>query len=317
MLSGTDEAIVERSNLRVLARYSDSLSQVYLEQAVIEREEHSIVAFTAEGRITLPAANLSSVVLGPGTRITHAAIKILADCGSVIVWAGSEGLQFYASGQPKTRTSQSVEQQARYWADPELHLKVVRRMYKYRFNELLSKDLTIQQIRGMEGVRIREKYQQLSKEYGVIWNGRRYDRNSWNESDPINKALSAANAALYAIVLAGLHSLGYSPSLGFVHTGKQLSFVYDIADLVKTETSFPAAFEATSGGEEKLESRARRILRDRCCHYRLLDRLTKAVPALFSSEPEEIDQAIDDEVASLWDQEGTVKGGILHVGNDS
>jgi CRISP-associated protein Cas1 len=308
---------VNRSNLRVLARYSDSLSQVYIEKAVIEREEHSIVAFTEEGRITLPAANLSTVMLGPGTRITHAAIKILADCGSVIAWTGSEGLQFYACGQPKTRLSQAVERQARYWADPELHMQVVRGMYKYRFNELLPNNLTTQQIRGMEGVRVRETYQRLSKEYGVIWSGRKYDRNSWNDADPINKALSAANAALYAIVLGGLHSLGYSPSLGFIHTGKQLSFVYDIADLVKTETSFPAAFEAASGGEEKLESRTRRILRDRCCHDRLLDRLTKAVPALFSSKPEEIDQATEDEVTALWDQEGTVKGGILHGGNDS
>ena len=105
---------MSRSNLRVLARYSDSLSQVYIEKAVIEREEHSIVAFTEEGCITLPAANLSTVMLGPGTRITHAAIKILADCGSVIAWTGSEGLQFYACGQPKTRLSQAVERQARY-----------------------------------------------------------------------------------------------------------------------------------------------------------------------------------------------------------
>jgi CRISPR-associated protein Cas1 len=210
-----------------------------------------------------------------------------------------------------------VERQARYWADPELHMQVVRGMYKYRFNELLPNNLTTQQIRGMEGVRVREKYQQLSKEYGVVWNGRKYERNSWNEADPINRALSATNAALYAIVLAGLHSLGYSPSLGFIHTGKQMSFVYDIADLVKTETSFPAAFEATSSGEEKLESRARRILRDRCCHERLLDRLTKAVPALFSARPEEVDQATDYEVAALWDQGGTVKGGMLHGGNDS
>lgn len=306
-----------QANLRALARYTDSLSHVYLEHAVIEQEEHSIAAFTPEGRITLPAANLSSVMLGPGTRITHAAIKVLADCGVLVVWTGSEGLKFYASGQPKTRLSHGIEAQAKHWADPGLHLLVVRRMYQLRFREALSETLTLQQIRGKEGVRVRETYQQLAKAYGVNWIGRRYDRSSWADADPVNQALSAANSALYAIVLAGLHSLGYSPSLGFVHTGKQLSFVYDVADLVKTETSIPAAFEAAAGGGEQVESRARRLLRDRCCQDRLQDRLTKIIPALFDMHDADIDSACGDVVSSLWDSNGPIPGGVQHGRDDS
>lgn len=299
-------------NLRSLARYTDSLSHVYLEHAVIEQEDHSIAAFTPDGRITLPAANLSSVVLGPRTRITHAAIKVLADSGVVITWTGAEGLHFYACGQAKTRLSQGIEVQARYWADANLHLQVVRRMYQCRFQEILPDTLTLQQIRGKEGVRVRDTYQQLAKTYGVAWNGRQYDRSSWQSADPVNQALSAANAALYAIVLAALHSLGYSPSLGFVHTGKQLSFVYDVADLVKTETSIPAAFEAAGGGAAQVESRARRILRDRCCHDRLQDRLTKIIPSLFNNEAVDDELACSDAVASLWDSTGPIAGGIQH-----
>lgn len=306
-----------RANLRSLARYTDSLSHVYLEHAVIEQEDHSIAAFTPDGRITLPAANLSSVVLGPGTRITHAAIKVLADCGAVITWAGTDGLLFYACGQAKTRLSQGIEVQARYWADPALHLQVVRRMYQIRFQETLPATLTLQQIRGKEGVRVRDTYQQLAKTYGVVWNGRQYDRSSWDSADPVNQALSAANAALYAIVLAALHSLGYSPSLGFVHTGKQLSFVYDVADLVKTETSIPAAFEAAVAGAAQVESRARRILRDRCCHDRLQDRLTKILPALFNTQPPEDERAVSDAVGALWDSNGPVSGGIQYGRDDS
>lgn len=306
-----------QANLRALARYTDSLSHVYLEHAVIEQEDHSIAAFTPEGRITLPAANLSSVILGPGTRITHAAIKILADCGALVAWTGAEGLRFYASGQPKTRLSNGIEAQAKHWADPDLHLLVVRRMYQVRFNERLSASLTLQQIRGKEGVRVRETYQQLAKAYGVKWQGRRYDRESWKDADPVNQALSSANAALYAIVLAGLHSLGYSPSLGFVHTGKQLSFAYDVADLVKTDTSIPAAFEAASGGPESVESRARRLLRDRCCQDRLQDRLTKIIPALFETKNPELDQACSNEVGALWDSAGPIPGGVQHGRDDS
>jgi CRISPR-associated protein Cas1 len=306
-----------RANLRSLARYTDSLSHVYLEHAVIEQEDHSIAAFTPDGRITLPAANLSSVVLGPGTRITHAAIKVLADCGAVITWAGTDGLLFYACGQAKTRLSQGIEVQARHWADPTLHLQVVRRMYQLRFQETLPATLTLQQIRGKEGVRMRDTYQQLAKTHGVVWNGRQYDRSSWDSADPVNQALSAANAALYAIVLAALHSLGYSPSLGFVHTGKQLSFVYDVADLVKTETSIPAAFEAAVAGAAQVESRARRILRDRCCHDRLQDRLTKILPALFNTQPPEDERAVSDAVGALWDSNGPVSGGIQYGRDDS
>lgn len=304
-------------NLRALARYSDSLSQVYLEHAVIEREDHSIAAFTPEGRITLPAANLSCVILGPGTRITHAAVKVLADCGSVVVWTGAEGLQFYACGQSKTRLSRGIELQAHHWADPNRRLQVVRRMYEVRFPDPLPAGLTLQQIRGKEGVRVRETYQKLARDYGVSWNGRRYERSNWEESDPINKALSAANAALYAIVLAGLHSLGYSPSLGFIHTGKQLSFVYDVADLVKTETSLPAAFQAVSGGTAGVESQARRILREQCSLIRLQDLLTKLIPSLFQAKPENPESATADGVAELWDPDGNLRGGIQHAGDDS
>lgn len=304
-------------NLRALARYTDSLSHVYLEHAVIEQEGHSIAAFTPDGRITLPAANLSSVILGPGTRITHAAIKILADCGALITWTGSEGLRFYACGQSKTRLSHGIENQAKHWVDPDLHLLVVRRMYQVRFHELLPSSLTLQQIRGKEGVRVRDTYQNLAKSFGVSWSGRRYDRSSWEGADPVNQALSATNAALYAIVMAGLHALGYSPSLGFVHTGKQLSFVYDVADLVKTETSIPAAFEAAAGGAEQVESRARRLLRDRCCQERLQDRLTKIIPALFDVEDPDLDRACGDEVGALWDSNGPIPGGVQHGRDDS
>lgn len=306
-----------KANLRGLARYSDSISHVYLEHAVVEQEDHSIAAFTPDGRITLPAANLSSVVLGPGTRITHAAIKTLADCGAVITWAGTDGLRFYACGQAKTRLSQGIEQQARHWADPELHLMVVRRMYQYRFSDPLPKELTLQQIRGKEGVRVRDTYQRLARTYGLHWSGRNYDRSSWESADPINKGLSAANAALYAIVLAALHSLGYSPALGFIHTGKQLSFAYDVADLVKTETSFPAAFEAATAGDYQVESRARRILRDRCCHDRTQDRLTKIIPALFSALLPDEEVACRDEVGALWDGEESIPGGVQHGRDDS
>ena len=100
-------------NLKTLSRYSESLSQVYLEHAVVEQENYSIAAFTDKGRVTLPVANLSALILGPGTRITHAAIKTIASCGAVVIWTGAEESSFYASGQSKSRSSGGIERLSR------------------------------------------------------------------------------------------------------------------------------------------------------------------------------------------------------------
>ena len=119
-------------------------------------------------------------------------------------------------------------------------------MYRFRFNENIPPIISLESIRGMEGLRVRRAYSEASDKYGVEWKGRNYDQNNWNNGDPINRALSAANACLYGVCHAGIVSAGYSAGLGFVHTGKMLSFVYDIADLYKTETTIPVAFQVTA-----------------------------------------------------------------------
>jgi CRISPR-associated protein Cas1 len=306
------------ANLKVLARYTDSLSYLFVEHAVVEREGHSVAAFTADGRITLPAAAMGCLVLGPGTRITHGALGVLAQSGCLVVWAGSDGLKFYAAGQAKSRSSAAIERQARHWADDTLRMGVVRRLYEARFAERLDPTLTLQQIRGREGARVRDIYRHLAERYGVPWQGRRYDPGSWDKADPVNRALSAANASLYAIVLAGIHSLGFSPALGFIHTGKQLSFVYDVADIFKMDTSVPAAFEAAAEGPKGAESRAREYMRRRAAELHLLDRVSSTLQRLFGIDgPGVAQEAVEnaDPPAPLWDPTGNVEGGIQHAGD--
>lgn len=307
------------ANLKILARYTDSLSHLFVEHAVIEREGHSVAAFTADGRISLPAAALGTLLLGPGTRITHGALGILAQSGCVVAWVGGDGLKFYSAGQAKTRSSSAIERQARHWADERLRMRVVRRLYEARFDERLDSKLTLQQIRGREGARVRDIYRQLAEQHGVEWKGRQYQPGAWATSDPVNRALSAANAALYAIVLAGIHSLGFSPALGFIHTGKQLSFVYDVADAFKTSTSVPAAFEAAAEGATGVESRAREALRHRASDCRLLDRVSSMLHQVFDCDVAAGpggSQEDRDAPASLWDPSGNIEGGKQHAGDD-
>lgn len=303
------------TNLKALSRFSDSISFVYVEHAVLEREDQSVAAFTDQGRIDLPAANLSTIMLGPGTRITHGALNVLAGCGCVIAWVGEEGLKHYAVGQAKARSSAALERQCRMWADDGQRAAVVRRMYGLRFGESLDPRLTLNQVRGKEGARVRDAYRDAAEQFGVEWTGRSYKQQDWDAADPVNRALSAANAALYAVVLAGLHAYGYTPGLGFIHTGKQLSFVYDMADLYKMRVSVPAAFEAAAAGMQGVERRARRLFRERAQAARLLDCLGTDLGKLFG--PTEPDSPEGDAPADLWSPGGSVPGGVLYGGSDS
>lgn len=179
-------------------------------------------------------------------------------------------------------------------------------MYLFRFDEPLSEDLTLQQIRGHEGVRVRTLYQHWSKKTGVEWKGRDYKQDDWDAADPINRALSIANACLYAVCQAALHSVGYSPGLGFIHTGKPLSFVYDVADLYKAETTIPAAFEAVSETYFDLDSLVRRKCRERFNDYRLMHRLVNDIDQVLGFGDEEEGEP----VCFLWDDVlDSVEGG--------
>jgi len=249
-------------DLHFLPKFRDCLSFLYVEHCRLEQEDKAVALWDAQGKVPVPAASLGVLMLGPGTSITHAAITALADNGCLVLWCGEEGVRLYAHGLGMTRSAANFLHQARLWADPQLRLEVVLRLYRWRFPEPLDDSLTLSQIRGKEGVRVREAYAQASRETGVPWQGRSYRRDAWQAADPINRALSAANSCLYGICHAGILALGLSPALGFIHTGKMLSFVFDVADLYKTRFAVPIAFKETAQGIDDLETRVRRSCRD-------------------------------------------------------
>jgi CRISPR-associated protein Cas1 len=223
----------------------------------------------------------------------------------------------------ETRSARNLLHQARLCCDPALRLRVVKRMYQMRFAEPLGPDLTLRQIRGKEGIRVRSAYAEASRRTGVEWQGRFYKADDWRRADPINRALSAANSSLYGVCHAAIVSLGYSPALGFIHTGKMLSFVYDVADLYKADLTIPVAFDAVAAGTHDLESRVRRLCRDGFHEHRLLDRIVPDVErALMVDEGlhdlDGLDFDADDALpGGLWDPElGQVAGGQNHADGD-
>jgi len=297
-------------DLRQLPRFADSLSYLYLEHACIEQHEKAIGIHDASGLTPVPAASLALLMLGPGTSITHAAVKALADNNCTVAWVGDDGLRFYAAGVGGTRGSAGLLRQARLVSVPPLRLAVVMRMYRKRFPGGLDANLTLQQIRGMEGIRVREAYAVASKATGVAWSGRNYKRGNWAAADPVNRALSAGNACLYGLVQAALLSAGYSPALGFIHTGKQLSFVYDIADLYKADLVIPTAFEMAAWQSASVEQQVRIACRRKFQEARLMQRILPDIADLFdlAGLP-----AIPDDLA--WDSEAALPGVLWEPGN--
>jgi CRISPR-associated protein Cas1 len=316
------------ADLAALPRVADSWTFLYTEMVRIERADYAIELRDKTGRVHVPVASISVLLLGPGSTITHAAVLALAESGCSIVWCGEGVGRFYACGNGETRRAHHLEAQATAWASKKKHLEVVRRLYSMRFTDGLPDDLTIEQIRGHEGVRVRDAYARLSKETGIEWTRRSYKQGDWGAADPVNRALSAANASLYGVVHAALVATGFAPGLGFLHVGKLLSFVYDIADLYKVEMTVPAAFRAARDGSPGLESRTRRLCRELFHGEKLLERILPDVQQVLGLAPQKArvvlhrgdaeDDAAGDVPSELWNADGSrAAGGQNYASLDS
>nr|WP_298967697.1 type I-E CRISPR-associated endonuclease Cas1e [uncultured Halomonas sp.] len=253
----------------------DRMSMIFIGMGQIDvRDGAFVVIDEVNGeRMHIPVGSVACLLLEPGTRVSHAAIKLAATVGTLLIWVGDAGVRLYSAGQPGGARSDKLLYQAQLALDEKLRLKVVRKMFELRFGEEPPSRRSIEQLRGMEGARVRKTYQLLAKQYGVKWNGRRYDPKQWDASDVANQCLSSATACLYGITEAAILAAGYAPAIGYLHTGKPLSFVYDIADIVKFETVVPAAFRVAARNPPMPEREVRIACRDAFKQSRILQRL--------------------------------------------
>ena len=241
----------KKTELKELPKISDRVSFIYVEHAKINRNDSAITVSDDKGIVKIPSAMIGVLLLGPGTDISHRAIELIGDTGTGIVWVGERGVRHYAHGRALAHSTKFLEKQAKLVSNTRTRLEVARKMYQMRFpNEDVS-SLTMQQLRGREGARIRKVYAVQSKKYNVVWTKREYDTENFESGSIVNQALSAANVALYGLVYSIIAALGISPGLGFIHTGHDLSFVYDIADLYKADITIPIAFEVASESKQE------------------------------------------------------------------
>lgn len=261
----------------------DRSSIIFVEYGQIDVVDGAFVVIDANGvRTQIPVGGIACLMLEPGTRLSHAAAVLAARAGTLLVFVGEAGVRLYSAGQPGGARADRLLHQAKLALDEDLRLKVVRRMYQLRFDEAAPERRSIDQLRGIEGARVKRHYELLAQQHGVSWRHRRYDPADWDVSDIPNRCLSAATACLHGLSEAAVLAAGYAPAIGFLHSGKPLSFVYDIADLFKFETVVPLAFEiAGKHGRGKLHgepgSAVRRACRDIFRQTKLLERIIPAI----------------------------------------
>ncbi|MFH8627490.1 type I-E CRISPR-associated endonuclease Cas1e [Streptomyces vietnamensis] len=265
---------------RELTRASERTSFVYLERCTVHRDANAITATDADGVTHIPSATIGTLLLGPGTRVTHQAMSVLGETGAGVIWVGEQGVRYYASGRALSRSSALAEAQAVQWANVRSRLGVARAMYRLRFPDEDPSGSTRRELLGREGDRVKKCYRAESARTGVPWHGRKYVPGDFAAGDAVNQAITAAAQCMYGVAHAVVTSLGCSPALGFVHSGHELSFVLDIADLYKTEIGIPLAFEVAAEGGEDVGSRTRRALRDRIHETSLLDRCVSDIKRL-------------------------------------
>lgn len=257
---------------------------IFLQYGQIDVLDGAFVMIDQTGiRTHIPVGSVTCIMLEPGTRVSHAAIKLAAQVGTLLIWVGEAGVRLYASGQPGGARSDKLLYQAQLALDEELRLKVVRKMFELRFGEPAPAKRSIDQLRGIEGARVRKTYELMAQQYDVNWKGRKYDVNDWEKGDVINQCLSAATSCLYGVTEAAVLAAGYAPAIGFIHSGKPLSFVYDIADIVKFETVVPVAFQIAKKSPRSPDREVRIACRDVFRSSNLLSRLIPLIEEVLAA----------------------------------
>lgn len=253
----------------------ERVSVIFIERGEIDVLDGAFVVVDVTGiRTHIPVGGVACIMLEPGTRVSHRAVALAARVGTLLVWVGEAGVRLYSAGQPGGARADRLLYQARLALDETLRIKVVRKMYAIRFGEEPPTRRSVEQLRGIEGARVRQTYQLLARKFGVTWKGRDYDAEEWDSADLANRCLSAATACLYGVAEAAVLAAGYAPAVGFIHTGKPLSFVYDVADIYKFDTVVPVAFKVAALNLPGNSERAVRLgCRDIFRQTRLLDRI--------------------------------------------
>jgi CRISPR-associated protein Cas1 len=266
----------------------DRVSMIFVYYGRIDVRDGAFVVINEidgqdQERKHIPVGSVACIMLEPGTRISHTAVKLAAATGTLLIWVGEAGVRLYSAGQPGGARSDKLLYQAKLALDENLRLKVVRKMFEMRFGEKPPERRSVDQLRGIEGIRVKKLYELLARQYKMPWRGRRYDPKDWDKGDMANKCLSAATSCLYGVTEAAILATGYAPAVGFVHTGKPLSFVYDVADIFKFDTVVPIAFQIAAKNPAEPDREVRIACRNVFRETRLLKKIIPSIEEMLAA----------------------------------
>lgn len=238
------------------------------------------------GDYQIPHQSVSMILLGPGSTISHDALRLLARHGTLMAAVGEGGVRLYTAPPMGPDRSELARRQAGLWANPETRVEVARRMYAWRLGEVLPQR-DIAALRGIEGAHMKESYRLVANRFGVQWRGRRYDRANPTATDFANQAINHAATAVQAAAAIAVTSLSALPQLGFIHEESDQAFVLDIADLLRDKVTLPVAFAAAKEAEAGTETIDRIVRRRAAVAFRkekVIPTMIDRIKDLFKAE---------------------------------
>lgn len=305
MYNQNSRSVGSRISNAMLPKISDKFTFLYLEYTKIIQDEYSIAGYKENKKYIIPLAMINVLILGPGTNISHAAVKNVINCGCTLIWSGQDLNYIYATGMSCSEYSKNLILQAKCYADVEKHMHIVRRMYQIRYVDVNLSNFSINQMRGMEGKRIKKTYEKYANEYKVKWSGREYNTDDFENQNEVNKMITIGNQLLYNICHAAIIAFGMSTGLGFIHNGHSRSFVFDIADLYKEEMIIPTAFKIVAEFGSNTEE-MRRECRKQFVEKKLMKKIAKDLSTLFEFPDLSATLPVD---VGLWNVDDVIASG--------
>ncbi len=268
------------ANVSEIPNIASQISFLYVEHAYIHVKDSAILIIKGGTKTPVPSYSLACLILGPGTSISHAAITALQGSGCLVCWEGENQKSFYAYGMEENRKSKNFLKQVDYYSNQELHMQVVKKMYQKRFPDVSLTRKSLSQLRGMEGIRVKDQYKETAEKYGIEWSGRSYNSDDWESMDFANQAIIIGNKLLYTICHTVILALGYSATIGFIHTGTMRAFVYDLSDLYKFDYVIKPVFKAISQGAKESDD-IRTVIRKEIYTKKLIQQIVNDLGWLF------------------------------------
>ena len=262
----------------------DRYPLLYLERGRLEVDDSSVKYICCDRTVVMiPVAEIQCILLGPGTSITHEAVKAVCSCGCSLCFVGEDCLHFYCHGISPTSDTRNLMRQLSLAYNHELSLKIARELFAFRFQDIHLELCSLQEMMGIEGNRVKNLYREKALKYNCKWQGRSYIPGQQDKSDLVNKRLTFYNALLYGLCTSTIVSLGFSPYFGFIHKGSPLPMTYDFADLYKSEVTIDLAFSRNYIKNFERTSEVDAFV-EKCCEISLLKRMSSDLVNIFDEE---------------------------------